>query len=131
MSQNCNGTGTLIYHNKTFSGGYQPISLEKKVLVTLWLLAKGEVLISIGDRCNLAVSTVFYVTNEVIQSLCKLANKYIFWPKRDECETLAEEFLQLREYSGKYKVQHICELKADYDISSSWRQSHWHPPLAR
>ncbi|XP_018566332.1 putative nuclease HARBI1 [Anoplophora glabripennis] len=81
-----------VLSRSQYRGGYLPIQLEKKVLICLWYLAKGDTMISIGDRFNVATSTVFNCIDTILQGLCNLTNKYIFWPTAEECIQVSEEF---------------------------------------
>lgn len=49
----------LNCHEKEFMGGKYPVCVEKQLLMTLWLLEKEEVILSIADQFNVTVSTVF------------------------------------------------------------------------
>lgn len=60
-----------------YCGGNLSIPLEKKLLICLWYLAKGNAMISIGDRFNVATSTVFASINTINYGLCALINRYI------------------------------------------------------
>ncbi|KAF2887247.1 hypothetical protein ILUMI_18926, partial [Ignelater luminosus] len=44
---------------KIYSGGEKPVPMEKALLMTIWWLGKGEVLLSVADKFNVTVSTVF------------------------------------------------------------------------
>ncbi|KAB0804620.1 hypothetical protein PPYR_01590 [Photinus pyralis] len=92
----------IPHTRKIYHGGYAPVSKEKCLLITLWYLAKGETLRSIGDRFNLSDSTVFNVTNDYIQSIADLGDKYIVWPTENESVAVQQEFKNLCGYPGKW-----------------------------
>lgn len=51
--------------NKPYTGGEEPVCAEKMLLMTLWWLGKGEVLLSVSDKFNVSVSTVYKVTETI------------------------------------------------------------------
>ncbi|KAK9688473.1 DDE superfamily endonuclease [Popillia japonica] len=56
------------------------IPLEKKILFSLWVLAKPESFLAAGDRFGLAKSTAHVVFKEIIGVLVALIPHYIVWP---------------------------------------------------
>ncbi|KAK5650044.1 hypothetical protein RI129_001073 [Pyrocoelia pectoralis] len=60
------------------------IPLEKKVLFTLWVLAKPESFLAAGDRFGLARSSAHGIFKEVVAVLVGLMNQYIRWPNNHD-----------------------------------------------
>lgn len=56
------------------------IHLEKKVLFTIWILAKQESFLACGDRFGMARSTGHYILDEIVSILVELMPEYIRWP---------------------------------------------------
>lgn len=56
------------------------IPLEKKILFSLWMLAKPESFLAGGDRFGLARSVAHNTFKEVVGTLKNLKDEYIIWP---------------------------------------------------
>lgn len=56
------------------------ISLEKKLLFTIWVLSKPESFLAAGDRFGLAKSSSHGIFMDVITVLCNLMGQFIRWP---------------------------------------------------
>lgn len=90
----------LLYTSSKHTGGNLPLNLEKMLLIILWYLAKGEVIISIGDRFNVANSTVHSAITVVLGLINLLMSDIIKWPTENECEFIEQEFRSLGGYPG-------------------------------
>lgn len=73
--------------NVPYVGGEMPITAEKKLVMTLWWLGKGEVLLSVSDKFNVALSAVHKSVNVVLNQLVELQYVYIVWPNADEIDS--------------------------------------------
>ncbi|KAL7725264.1 hypothetical protein ACLKA6_007768 [Drosophila palustris] len=56
------------------------IPMDKKMLFTIWLLAKQESFLSVGDRFDIAKSSGHRIFQFVVHILAGLASTYIKWP---------------------------------------------------
>lgn len=65
----------------------RPMELKKKVLFTIWILAKQESYLAVGDRFGIAKSTGHAVLKEIVNALIQLMPNFIIWPNREACET--------------------------------------------
>lgn len=57
--------------NTMISGQNNPVDLNKKVMFTIWMLAKPESFLSVGDRFGIAKSTGHGTFSEINCSNCK------------------------------------------------------------
>lgn len=62
------------------------VSASKKLLYTLWILAKQESFLATSDRFNLAKSSGHNIFKIVINVLSNLMPRYVKWPNANECE---------------------------------------------
>jgi len=102
---------------KKYSGGNQPLSVEKKIVITLWYLAKEGSMGSVAEVFNVAKSTVKCVTRDVILELCKLSPKFITWPSKEDALILAKDFKSRSDFPdviGAIDGSHFC-IKAPLD----------------
>lgn len=99
----------LLVNERLFRGGEPPISPDQQLLMTLWWLGKGEVLITIADRFNVVVSTVYKSTEFMLSRILNLQEQYVVWPNRNECVTVARAFEELAGYPGK--IFKLCAMQ--------------------
>jgi len=59
--------------------------LRKKILFTIWILAKQESYLAAGDRFGLAKSTGHNIIKDIVNILIQLMPNYIVWPNRQSC----------------------------------------------
>lgn len=71
------------------SGQNNPVNLSKKVMFTVWMLAKPECFLSVGDRFGIAKSTGHGIFCEVIAAIVQLLSEYIKWPNPETYDTLS------------------------------------------
>lgn len=93
--------------NIPYSGGGLPVPAYKQLLVTLWWLGKGETLISVGDKFNLSVSTVYCITERIVEKLINLKEAYIKWPTLQEINTVVDNFRRIGGYPGAILIFHL------------------------
>ncbi|KAL7725399.1 hypothetical protein ACLKA6_000160 [Drosophila palustris] len=60
------------------------IPMDKKMLFTIWLLAKQESFLSVGDRFDIAKSSGHRIFQFVVHILAGLASTYIKWPTNSQ-----------------------------------------------
>lgn len=56
------------------------VPLEKQVALTVWILAKAESFLAVGDRFGISASTAHYCFQNTIRTLASLLGTYIKWP---------------------------------------------------
>lgn len=78
----------LHEHMKNNKAGRPQLTLEKKILITVWYLGNQESIRSIADRFGVTTFSVFKSTREICFSIVRnLMGKFIQWPTCNE-ETL-------------------------------------------
>lgn len=73
-------------------GGGIPIPAEKRLMMLLWWLGKGETLLSVSDKFNTALSAIHKSNNLLLDEIISLQHTYIVWPNHNEMETVTNEF---------------------------------------
>ncbi|XP_025089365.1 uncharacterized protein LOC112561233 isoform X2 [Pomacea canaliculata] len=86
----CNWIGPLLPKERT-------ISLEKKMLATLWFLGNQESFRGIGDRFNLSKGSLRRVIHLICHTLASHQKKWIKWPALAEMHENASQF-QARQF---------------------------------
>ncbi|XP_018576615.1 putative nuclease HARBI1 isoform X2 [Anoplophora glabripennis] len=71
---------------------YGVVEYEKKLLFTIWILAKQESFLSAGDRFNLAKSTGHQIFFKVVQHIADLREEIIKWPNRQQRLEICRRF---------------------------------------
>ncbi|XP_066589309.1 uncharacterized protein [Prorops nasuta] len=71
---------------------YYTISLEKQVVLTVWILAKAESFLAVGDRFNMSASSAHYCFKNVIKTLASITGTYIKWPNISQINNITLEF---------------------------------------
>jgi len=66
-----------------------PVDLKKKVLFTIWILAKPESYLAAGDRFNLAKSTAHGIVKEITNVLTNILPNYVSWPDARMCQEIS------------------------------------------
>lgn len=77
---------------------YIHISLEKKVLFSLWVLAKQESFLATNDRFGFAKGTGHYIFIKIVSAIAQLKH-YIRWPNPPGCIAIAS---RIKNRSRKY-----------------------------
>lgn len=65
------------------------VPFDKKLLFTIWILAKPESFVAAGDRFNLAPGTGHMVFFEMVQQVAGLRFEIIVWPNENDREKTA------------------------------------------
>ncbi|KAG5893566.1 hypothetical protein JTB14_028333 [Gonioctena quinquepunctata] len=97
--------------NVPYNGGGLPIPAYKQLLVTLWWLGKRETLISVGDKFNLAILTVYSITERIVYKLVNLKEAYIKWPTFQEMNTVVDNFRRIGGYPGVVGAVDCCNIE--------------------
>jgi hypothetical protein len=82
----------LNCNDKIYTGGGHPVSVEMQLLMTLWWLGKGEVLLSVADKFNVCVSTVYRCTEYMLGKIIELLPVFIVWPDSAEVAHIERDF---------------------------------------
>lgn len=56
------------------------VDISKKLMFTIWMLAKPENFLAAGDRFNLAKSTGHQIFKNITSVLAQLMPQYVKWP---------------------------------------------------
>ncbi|XP_020299308.1 putative nuclease HARBI1 [Pseudomyrmex gracilis] len=83
-----------IIGNAMIKNQNQPVDLTKKVLFTIWILAKQESYLAAGDRFNIAKSTGHSIVKEIVSVLTNLIPNFIVWPDMNKCNISSSVFQQ-------------------------------------
>lgn len=59
---------------------YYVVPLQKQVALTVWILAKAESFLAVGDRFDMSPSTAHYCFKNTIRTLSSLLGTYVKWP---------------------------------------------------
>ncbi|XP_071649301.1 uncharacterized protein [Temnothorax longispinosus] len=80
--------------------GRPMIDPRKQLLSVIWLLSSPDSYRSIGDRFNMAKSSLSASFVRVVTALCRIAHRFIKWPQRAEIEEIKEKFQKLSHIPG-------------------------------
>lgn len=98
--------------------GRRPVSVEKQLLITLWVLGNPEAIRSVSDRFNVTKSSVFRIVRRVCHAILNnLASQFICWPRGERVKKVMEQFQRnngLPHCIGVVDGTHI-PIKAPYD----------------
>lgn len=103
--------GSVMNQRNVNVGGREDIPLDKRILMTLWYLAKGDnIHSSIADRFNVTLSSVNRSVTVILESINMLTNTYIRWPTAVECRRVAEDFQNYGGYPSKTKYLFLIKV---------------------
>ncbi|XP_071057067.1 uncharacterized protein [Onthophagus taurus] len=68
------------------------VAFDKKMLLTIWLLAKPESFLAVGERFGVSKSAAHFVFLEIISLILHLKDQYIRWPNRQEIAAIETRF---------------------------------------
>ena len=75
--------------------GKPPVSVEKQLLLTLWVLGNPECLRSVSDRFNVTKSSVYRIVRRVCSALVdNCAKTFIRWPQGERAAEIMQKFEQ-------------------------------------
>ena len=75
--------------------GRPPVSVEKQLLLTLWVLGNPECLRSVSDHFNVTKSSVYYIVRRVCSALvASCAKTFIRWPQGERAAEIMQKFEQ-------------------------------------
>ena len=73
--------------------GRPPVSVEKQLLITLWVLGNPEAIRSVSDRFNVTKSSVFRIVRRIYHAILNnLASQFIRWPRGERVKKVMEQF---------------------------------------
>uniref|UniRef100_A0A1Y1MV81 Transposase Helix-turn-helix domain-containing protein n=1 Tax=Photinus pyralis TaxID=7054 RepID=A0A1Y1MV81_PHOPY len=75
------------------------VPIEKQVLFSIWLLAKQESFLAVGDRFNLSSGSGHYIFMNFISAVGHLTHQFIEWPNARTCNEIAS---RIETKYGKY-----------------------------
>jgi hypothetical protein len=98
--------------------GRPPVSVEKQLLITMWVLGNPETIRSVSDRFNVTKSSVFRIVRRICHAIVNnLAAQFICWPSGERLKQVTEQFQRkkgLPHCIGAIDGTHI-PIKAPYD----------------
>jgi hypothetical protein len=98
--------------------GRPPVSVEKQLLITMWVLGNPETIRSVSDRFNVTKSSVFRIVRRICHAIVNnLAAQFICWPRGERLKQVTEQFQRkkgLPHCIGAIDGTHI-PIKAPYD----------------
>lgn len=68
---------------------YYIIPLQTQVALTVWILAKSESYLAVGDRFGMSASSAHYCLQNTIRTLGSLIGTYIEWPNAASIKKIA------------------------------------------
>ncbi|XP_047518829.1 putative nuclease HARBI1 isoform X2 [Pieris napi] len=71
--------------------------LQKKILLTIWILATPESFRSVADRFGLCKTITYSAFKEIVHILANLLPQFVRWPDAQECEVIEAGFRSRRE----------------------------------
>lgn len=66
------------------------INVEKKVLYTVWALAKPESFLASGDRFGFSSSTAQMIYEQIVSTIAECVDDHIVWPNLQQQLQIAE-----------------------------------------
>lgn len=103
--------------------GRPPVSVEKQLLITMWVLGNPETIRSVSDRFNVTKSSVFRIVRRICHAIVNnLAAQFISWPSGERLKKVAEQFRRkkgLPNCIGSIDGTHI-PIKAPYDNAEQY-----------
>ncbi|XP_025161762.1 protein ALP1-like [Harpegnathos saltator] len=89
----CKNLSNVIgQHLARYANEYAP--LQKKVLLTIWLLSRPVTFLAAGDRFNILISSAHHIFKEIVDVLVDLMPVYIQWPNHIYKNTYVDIFEQ-------------------------------------
>ena len=66
------------------------VPLDKQVALTVWILAKAESFLAVGDRFGMSASTAHFCFQNIIKTLASLLGTYIKWPNAANVQNIID-----------------------------------------
>lgn len=82
------------------SGGKEPISVEKQLLLTLWYLGSLDSIERIADRFGISASSVIRCRSKVLTAIINLKGRFITWPDNGEMQDVINKFSERNGFPG-------------------------------
>ncbi|XP_076669886.1 uncharacterized protein LOC143369612 [Andrena cerasifolii] len=80
--------------NVMIGGQNNPVDLITKIMFTIWMLAKPESFLSVGDRFGIAKSSGHGIFCEITAAIVKLRPKYVKCPNPETYDSISHVFEQ-------------------------------------
>lgn len=84
------------------------VDVAKKLMFTIWVLAKQESFLAVGDRFGLAKSTGHQIFKHVIYNLAGLMPHYIQWPNAGQ-QIISSNVCLLFKYCTVCVYRHVIK----------------------
>ena len=68
--------------------GKSPLSLDKQLLITLWIMGSQETIWSVAARFGTSGSATYCTFRRVVEALCNMSPKIICWPTAEDIRVL-------------------------------------------
>lgn len=84
---------------------YYIVPLQKQVALTVWILAKAESFLAVGDRFDMSASTAHYCFKNIIRTLPSLLGTYVKWLNEANIQNIknvSKYIVLVLNYYGKY-----------------------------
>ncbi|XP_024945315.1 uncharacterized protein LOC107272224 [Cephus cinctus] len=96
------------------------VSIEKKMMFTIWTLAKPGSFLAVGDRFGLSKSTGHQIFKNMITILANLLPKYVKWPN-DTSRALSEKVFEARScgISGVIRAIDGCHIPCKHPVGNA------------
>ena len=87
------------------------IPVEKKVLLTVWLMGNNQSFMSGAKLFEISKGTVYRVFHQICSELTILAGTYIRWPGPEECDEISSSFETKFGFPGVIGVIDACHVE--------------------
>lgn len=91
---------TILIQLQIFTGGFTPIQPQKIQEIAIYYLANQISMTQIGDKFNVATSTILNCINIWIKCILKLVPKLIQWPTANQRINIQEKFKNIAGFPG-------------------------------
>jgi len=83
------------------TGGREPITIEKQLLITLWYIGSLDPIVRIADRFGVSESSVIMSRNRVITALLNnVKHRVTHWPYGPEVQDVVDKFSRRNGFPG-------------------------------
>ncbi|XP_025267840.1 protein ALP1-like [Camponotus floridanus] len=110
---------TLLIYLQHLRNVEDKVPFQKKLLFSIWILAKQESFLAAGDRFNLAKSTGHHIFLETISQIAELRREFIIWPNDIE-----------RQYTWHYRSYrrnpHIAIKAPQHNFVDYYNRNNYH-----
>ncbi|XP_031351370.1 putative nuclease HARBI1 [Photinus pyralis] len=96
---------------KAYKGGWNHITAEKAIYITIWYLSNMETFRQISDRFDVTLSCAHHVINVVLDFLVNNSSKFIKWPSEQEAKEEAYYFEKKKGIANVIGAIDGCHIK--------------------